>query len=161
MGRHLTTIELGMPDPGAGGHTLHVACPNHGLGTKAILMRHCTVEDNSDDFHFLVGMRAKTSVRGDHIVVEHAQGTKLDIRWVIILAKRKQPVCFQPAKVRKVAFISTNDLDHCGSFLCGYIHCYHGGIFAYNERHARAIQSAHSRRISSVSICRPINTKTD
>ena len=75
-------------------------------------MRHCAVEDDRDDFHFLVGMCAKAGVRGDHIVIEHPQGAKLDVRRVVILAKRKQPVRFQPAKVGKVAGISTNDLDH-------------------------------------------------
>src|SRR5262245_30347646 len=112
MGWHLAEIELGMADPGAGGHALHVTRSYHGLRPEAILMRHFAVEDDGDNFHFLVGMRAKASVWSNHVVIEHAQGAKLDIRRVIILAKRKQPVCFQPVKVRKVAFISTNDLDH-------------------------------------------------
>ena len=33
-------------------------------------MRHFAVEDDGDDFHFLVGMRAKAGVRGDDIVIE-------------------------------------------------------------------------------------------
>jgi hypothetical protein len=51
-------------------------------------------------------------VRSNYVVIEHPQGTKLDVRRIVILAKRKQPVCFELAKVRKVACICTNDLDH-------------------------------------------------
>ena len=64
-------------------------------------MRHFAIEDDRDDFHFLVRIRAKAAVWGDHIVIEHAQGAKLDIRRVIILAKRKQQyVCSQPKSVK-------------------------------------------------------------
>src|SRR5262245_47012979 len=112
MGWHRAEIELGMADPRTRGHALHVTGPYHGLRPKAILMRHFAIEDDGDDFHFLVGMRAEAGVRGDDVVIEHAQGAKLDIRRVIILAKRKQPVGLEPVKVRKVAFIGTNNVDH-------------------------------------------------
>ena len=75
-------------------------------------MRDCAVKDDRDDFHLLVGMGAKARVRGDDIVIEHAQGAKLDVCRIVILAERKQPVRFEPAKVRKVACIGTNDVNH-------------------------------------------------
>ena len=84
MGGHLAEIELGMADPCARGHALHVTGSYHGLRPEAILMRHFAVENDRDDFHFLVGMRAEASVWGDNIVIEHAQGAKLDIRRVIL-----------------------------------------------------------------------------
>ena len=34
-------------------------------------MGHFAIEDDRDDFHFLMRMRAEAAVRGDHIVIEH------------------------------------------------------------------------------------------
>jgi hypothetical protein len=66
-------VVLGVADAAARAHHLHVARFRAALVAETVLVRDRAIAHIGDDFHVRVRMRRKTAVRGDFVVVPHAQ----------------------------------------------------------------------------------------
>jgi len=67
----VSEVKFRVGQTGAGGHSLHVPCLDDRLVSHTVLMGHLALENNGDDFHFLMGMGGESASWFNHIIVEY------------------------------------------------------------------------------------------
>ena len=66
-------IELTVDNTCSGTHHLHIARGGAALIAEVVLVRDCTLAHIGDDLHIAVGMRWKTGVRSDGVVIPYPE----------------------------------------------------------------------------------------
>lgn len=105
-------VELGVRQAGTGGHPLDISGPDDGLVAHAVLVGDLAVENNGDNFHFLVGVCGEAGPGLDDIVIEDPQGPELDIGGVEVAGKREKPIGLQPAEIGEMTVRRFDDRNH-------------------------------------------------
>src|SRR5258708_9260292 len=98
-GRPRLEIVFGVPDARSGSHHLHVACLGTALVAEAVLVRDGALADVGDDFHVGVGMRRKSRVGGDLVIVPYPQSAPAQSGRVPEFAEGKVVLGLQPAMI--------------------------------------------------------------
>src|SRR5574340_1021338 len=99
---HLLTlrrVELTMLNACPRTHALHAARADDRSGTHAVPVRERPFQHITDDFHVAVAVCAETAAGLDGIIVDDAQGTKLDMFGIIVIRERKAVPGIQPAVI--------------------------------------------------------------
>ena len=99
----VSQVEFRVGQPGSGRHPLHIPHFNDGLVAHAVLMGHLTLEYDGNNLHLIVGVCGEACARFHHIIVENPQWPELNVLGVKIAGKRKEPECFQPTEIGKMA----------------------------------------------------------
>src|SRR6266700_7273062 len=83
----LRMVEFAMTNTGARRHDLHVARPDHRPGADAVLVLERTFENVGDDLHVAVPVRTEALTGAHPVLVDHAQGSKAHLLWIVIVTE--------------------------------------------------------------------------
>ena len=80
-------IELAVPDAASGTHSLHIARSDGRSIAHGVLVGQLTGQNIADDFHIAMAVSAKAGSSLYAILVDHTQGSELNMLRVIVVGK--------------------------------------------------------------------------
>src|SRR5262249_57647980 len=98
-------IGVGVVDPGAGAHDLHLAGPDHRSSAEAVAMLELAVEHPGEDLHVAMRMGPEAAPGIDDVVVDDSQGAEPHVAGVVVVAEREGGPAVQPVEPRPSAFL--------------------------------------------------------
>lgn len=104
MDGRVRAVELAVNDSRAGGHPLDVTGGNNSLVAHRIFMLNGTRENIGNDLHVAVRVHAESSSGGDAVLIDNSKRPKMNMRWIVIIGKRKSMVGIEPSMIEMAAF---------------------------------------------------------
>ena len=95
----LATVDLAMDHAGAGAHALHLAGAQHLGVAHGIAVVQLPLDHHRDDLHVPVRVHAKPLARGNHVVVDDAQGTKAHPGRVVVAGEGEAVPAVEPIEL--------------------------------------------------------------
>jgi hypothetical protein len=96
----------------AGGHSLHVASPQHVARAETVAMLQLAIENVGDDFHVAVAVRAEARVGRDAIVVDDPQRAKAHLLRVVMISEGERVPAVQPVDLRAASLRGRSKSHH-------------------------------------------------
>ena len=92
-------IKLTVLNSRSGTHNLNLPGFNNGLISHAVFVLELPRKRDRNDFHVIVRVRAKAHARGNFIVVQHTQHTKVHFLRIVIIRKAETVEALEPTVV--------------------------------------------------------------
>src|SRR5580700_2384320 len=116
-------IKFAVHDPRSRRHMLQLPGTYHCTGAHAVAVLQRSIQYPGQDFHITVRMHSKTLSWRHNILIQHAQGTKLDMLRIVILVKRKCESRIQPREFVLSSFFTGSNLYHFPSPSFFFLNC--------------------------------------
>jgi hypothetical protein len=110
----LRGIVYGVAHASSGAHALDFTGTVDADVAHVIAMFERAVNDVGDDFHLPMHVEREAAGGSHYVVVEHAPGTEIYLRGVLVVIERAMSVRAKPNCFSVIALIGTNRLNHGG-----------------------------------------------